>query len=55
VLPAPNQKNNCKLATLSLSKVPVVSPANVIVFFSQVSAISIVYDFDIFLELSWSS
>jgi hypothetical protein len=35
-LPAPNQKNNCKLAPLSLLSVPVVSPSNVIVFFSQV-------------------
>jgi hypothetical protein len=34
--PAPNQKFKPKLLPLSLSNAPVVSPSNVIVFFSQV-------------------
>jgi hypothetical protein len=42
VLPAANQKNNLKLAALSLSNAPDVSPAKVIVFFSQVSVTSTV-------------
>ena len=54
MLPAPNQKFNSKLLPLSLPKAPVVSPAKVKVFFSQVSAEEIVYDCDIFLELSAS-
>ena len=41
-VPAPNQKFNSKLEVLSFPKEPVVSPAKVIVFFSQVDALSIV-------------
>ena len=42
LVPAANQKSISKDAALSLSNAPVVSPAKVIVFFSQVSAEEIV-------------
>ena len=52
--PAANQNWADKLLPLSLSNVPVVSASKVIVFFSQVDALFIVYDFEICLELSAS-
>ena len=42
LLPAPNQNERFKVKALSLSNVFAVSPAKVILFFSQVSALSIV-------------
>jgi len=42
LLPAANQKPTIRETALSLPNAPVVSPAKVIVFFSQVSAEEIV-------------